>query len=273
LLVLDLVRIELEGLIEAVDRFTVPVAVEVAEAEVVDRLLVLRVELDRALEILDGALQLAFVVEDRSEQEVGLRNRFDLHGLLKELLRAKELALARVDRTEREVRQERVLGDLDRAPQPSLGAFEVLPLVQQDAVEHSGVEMIRLDFERALQVVLGAIEIAVVEEHLAEEEAQLVVVAVELERLLQRLDAPLRIERVDRRLRVGEQLLEPIAFLPAEERNDPILPLHEALFLFQSEHLLAHLRFPQLDELVGGDDVLFLEQLFDRQEAGLIDED
>src|SRR5205085_1773342 len=66
---------------------------------------------------------------------------------------------------------------------------------------------------------------------------------------------------------------ETIALLATEQRNDTILTLHEALFLFQSEHLLAHLRFPQLDEFVGGNDVLLFEQLFDREQAGLIDED
>src|SRR5438876_688038 len=101
--------------------------------------------------------------------------------------------------------------------------------MQQDAVEHRGVEVIGLHFERALEVVLGAIEIAIIEEDFAEEEAQLVVVAVELERFFERLDAALGIERIDRRFGIGEQLAEAIALLSAEERDDPILPLHEAL--------------------------------------------
>ena len=42
-----------------------------------------------------------------------------------------------------------------------------------------------------------------------------------------------------------------VALLAAEQREHPVFPLDKALFLFQSEHLLAHLRFPQLDELVG----------------------
>ena len=135
--------------------------------------------------------------------------------------------------------------------------------MQQHAVEHRGVEVIGLHFERALEVMLGAIEIAVVEEDFAEEEAQLVVVAVELECFLERLDAALRIEGVDRRLGIRQILTEAIALLAAKERNDPVLPLHEALLLFQREHLLAHLRFPQLDQLVRGNDVLFLQELFD----------
>src|SRR5207248_6470756 len=102
LLVLHLVGIELQRLVEALDGLAVPVAVEIAEAEVVDRLLVLRVELERVLERADGALELAFVVEDRAEEEVGLRDGLDLHRLLEELLRAEELPLPRVDRAERE---------------------------------------------------------------------------------------------------------------------------------------------------------------------------
>src|SRR5207253_10673320 len=74
LLVLHLVRIELERFLEALDRFAVPVAVEVAEAEVVDRFLVVGIELQRALERTDRALQLALLIKDRSEEEEGLRD-------------------------------------------------------------------------------------------------------------------------------------------------------------------------------------------------------
>ncbi len=67
-------------------------------------------------------------------------------------------------------------------------------------------------------------------------------------------------------------MAETIALLSTEKRHDAVLALHEALLLFQSEHLLAHLRFPQLDKLIGGNNVLFLEEFFDREQAGLIDE-
>src|SRR5207237_394055 len=116
-------------------------------------------------------------------------------------------------------------------------------------------------------------EIAVVEEHLAEEERELVVVAVELECFFERLDAAIGIERIDRCFRVREELQEAIALLAAEQRHDPIFALGEALLLFESEHLLAHLRFPELDELVGGNDVLLFEELFYGEQTGLIDED
>jgi hypothetical protein len=59
----------------------------------------------------------------------------------------------------------------------------------------------------------------------------------------------------------------------AEERDHAVLPLREALLLLQGQHLLAHLRFPQLDQLVAGDDVFLLQQLLDRQQTGLVDED
>src|SRR6185436_2889300 len=114
---------QLQRFLEALNGLAVPVAVEIAEAEVVDGLLVLGVELERALERADGALELALVVEDRAEEEVGLGDGLDLHRLLEELLRAEELSLARVDRAEREVGEERVLGDLDGPAQPALGAF------------------------------------------------------------------------------------------------------------------------------------------------------
>ncbi len=59
----------------------------------------------------------------------------------------------------------------------------------------------------------------------------------------------------------------------AEERQHPILPLDETLLLFEGQHLLAHLRFPELDQLVAGDDVLLFENFFCRQQSGLIHED
>jgi len=121
--------------------------------------------------------------------------------------------------------------------------------------------------------MLGAIEIAIVEEHLAEEEGQLVIVAIELECFFERSDAAIGIERIDGRFSLGQQLQEAFAPLAAEERHDPVFALGESLLLFQREHLLAHLRFPQLDQLVGGDDVLPLQQLFDREQTGLVDED
>src|SRR5205085_9250471 len=127
--------VELQRLLEALDRFAVPVAVEVAEAEVIDGLFVLGVELQRALERLDGALQLSLVVEDRAEEEVGLGDGLDLDGLLQELLRAQQLSLAGVNRAEGEVGEERLLRDLDGAAQPPLGALQILTLVQQHAVE------------------------------------------------------------------------------------------------------------------------------------------
>ena len=145
--------------------------------------------------------------------------------------------------------------------------------MEKHAVKHRGVEVIGLHFQRALEIRLGAIEIAVVEEHLAEEERELVVVAIELERFFERLDPALGIERVDRRFGVGDQLEEAIALVAAEERHDAVLALGEPLLLFERQHLVAHLRFPELDELVGGDDVLLFEELFDGEEAGLVDED
>src|SRR5204862_111724 len=132
LLVLDLVRVQLQRFLEAVDGLAVPVAVEITEAEVIDRLFVLRVELERALERADGALELALVVEDRAEKEVRLRQLLDLDRLLQELLRAEQLPLARVNRAERKVREKRLLRDLDGAAQPALGTLEVLLLVQED---------------------------------------------------------------------------------------------------------------------------------------------
>ncbi len=239
----------------------------------VDRLLVLRIEFQRGLERFDGALELPLVVEDRAEQVVRLRQLLDLDGLLQKLLRAQQLSLARVDGAKGEVRQERLLRDLDGAAEPALGAFEILPFVQQHAVEDRGVEMIGLHFERALEIVLGAIEIAVVEEHLAEEKRELVVVAVEFERFFERLDAAVRIEGIDGRFGLGKELQEALAPLAAEERHDPVFALGEALLLLECEHLLAHLRFPKLDQLVGGDDVLPFQKLFHGKETGLVDED
>src|SRR5688500_8594453 len=133
--------------------------------------------------------------------------------------------------------------------------------------------MVGLNFDRALEIGLGAIEIAVVEEHLAEEERELVVVAVETEGFLEMLDAALGIESVERRLGIGDQDEKALALLAAEQRDHAVLALDEALLLFESEHLLAHLRFPQLDHLVGGEHVLLLEQFLDREKTGLIDED
>ena len=50
LLVLELIRIELECFLEAIDRFAIPVAIEVAEAEVIDGFFVFGIELDGVLE-------------------------------------------------------------------------------------------------------------------------------------------------------------------------------------------------------------------------------
>src|SRR6185436_849474 len=150
-------------------------------------------------------------------------------------------------RAETEVREERLLRDLDRAAQPALRALQVLPLVEQHAVENRGVEMVRLHFERALEIRLRAVEIAVVEEHLAEEERELVVVAVEAERLLEMLHPAIGVEPVERRLGIGDEQQESLALLAAEQRDHPVLPLGESLLFLEREHLLAHLRFPQLD--------------------------
>src|SRR5262249_26597687 len=139
---------------------------------------------------------------------------------------------------EGEVREERLLRDLDGAAQPALGALEVLPLVQQNAVEHGSVEVIGEYVEGALEVVLGPVEVAIVEEHLAEEKRQLVVVAVQLERFFQRLDPAVGLEGVDGRLGLGQQLQEALALVASEERGDAVLPLDEALLLFQRQHLL-----------------------------------
>src|SRR5205823_9305131 len=119
----------------------------------------------------------------------------------------------------------------------------------------------------------GAVEIAVVEEHLAEEERELVVVAIELESFLERLHAAIGIEGVECPFRFLHVLDESIALVAAEERHDAVAPLVEALLLLEREHLLAHLRFPQLDQLVGRDEVLLLQQLLGGEESRLIDED
>ena len=68
-------------------------------------------------------------------------------------------------------------------------------------------------------------------------------------------------------------LAESVALFAAEQRQDAVLALREPLLLFESEHLLAHLRFPQLHQLIAGDDVLFLQQFFRGEKSGLIDED
>ena len=88
LLVLHLVRIELERFLEALDGLTVPVAIEIAEAEVVDRFLEVGIELDRFLQRANGALELPLLVEDRAEKVIGLRDRLELDCLLEELLGA-----------------------------------------------------------------------------------------------------------------------------------------------------------------------------------------
>ena len=85
--------------------------------------------------------------------------------------------------------------------------------------------------------------------------------------------AGIGLECVDGRLGLGQQLQEALALLAAEERGDAVFALDEALLLFQRKHLLAHLRFPQLDQLVGGDDVLLLQQLLGGEQPGLVDED
>src|SRR5205085_590537 len=128
-------------------------------------------------------------------------------------------------------------------------------------------------FQRPLEVRLGAIEIAVVEEHLAEEEGELVVVAIELESLFERAHAAIGIECVEGAVGFADVLLEPLALVASEKRDDAVAALVEALLLFEREHLLAHLRFPQLDQLVGGDEVLLLQELFRGEEPGLVDED
>ena len=95
----------------------------------IDGFLVFGVELDRALKRFDCALELSLVVEDCSQEKVCLRDGLDLHGFLEELLRAKQLSLARVDRAKGKVGEERVLRNLNRAAQPALGAFQILTFV------------------------------------------------------------------------------------------------------------------------------------------------
>ena len=68
-------------------------------------------------------------------------------------------------------------------------------------------------------------------------------------------------------------LLESLALVPSEKRDDAVAALVEALLLFEREHLLAHLRFPQLDQLVRRDEVLLFKELLGGEEAGLVDED
>ena len=90
-----------------------------------------------------------------------------------------------------------------------------------------------------------------------------------------RLDPPsqIGIERVERSLGFLHVDREAVAFLAAEERDHAIATLVEALLLFESEHLLAHLRFPQLDDFLGGEDVLLFEDFLYGEKTGLIDED
>src|SRR5205807_525718 len=99
------------------------------------------------LERANGPLELSLVVEDRAEEEVGLGDGLDLDGLLQKLLGTEELALAGVDRPEREVGKKRFLRDLNGAAQPTLGALEVLPFMQQHAVKDGGIEVVGLHFE------------------------------------------------------------------------------------------------------------------------------
>ncbi|MNC98642.1 hypothetical protein D3C83_166680 [compost metagenome] len=66
----------------------------------IDGLFVIGIELQRGLERTNGALELSLLVEDRAEEEVRLRDGLELDGLLEKLLRAQQLAFARVDRAE-----------------------------------------------------------------------------------------------------------------------------------------------------------------------------
>src|SRR5687767_10836177 len=101
--------------------------------------------------------------------------------------------------------------------------------------------MIWLNFERAFEIGLGAVEIAVVEKGFAEEKRELVIVAIESEGLFESFQAAIGIECVDGRFGLDDESDETVALLAPEQRHDAIAPLREALLLFESEHLLAHL--------------------------------
>ena len=145
--------------------------------------------------------------------------------------------------------------------------------MQQHAVENRGVEVIGLHLEGPLQIVLGPVEVSIVKERLAEEKTQLVIVAVELECLFERLHAAVGLEGVDGRLGLLQEVVEALLFFSAKERDDPVLPLREALLLLQGQHLLAHLRFPEVDQLLAGNDVLFPQKLVERKQPCLVHED
>ena len=102
-LVLDAVRVQLERRLEPLGRLLRPPAVEIAEAELVERVLVVGIEAHGLLERLGRLGEPAALVRDRAEKRIGLRVLVDRDGLLQERLRARELALEREERAEREV--------------------------------------------------------------------------------------------------------------------------------------------------------------------------
>src|SRR5262249_31204071 len=167
----------------------------------------------------------AALVRDRPDEGERLRVLLDLDGLLEERLRARELALEREERAEREVRQECVGLDRDGLLQRLERLLRPAGFVLEDAGVDERLEVPRLALEHGREELGGALRLPFVERGLAEVERELGVRLVELERLLERAHGLLGVERVERELGVLEERLEALAPLSREAPDHPLLAL------------------------------------------------
>ncbi len=265
-------RVQLERRAEPLGRLLRPAAVEVAETELEQAVLVVRVELDRPLEGVDGVPQAAPLVGDRPEERERLRVLLDLDGPLQERLGLRQLPRPGVDRSEREGREEGVrpqgespLEVVDRV----VGPPEV---VLQDARVDEGLEVLGPPLEDVLQRRRGLARLSVVEPALPEEERQLRVPAVQLPRLLEDRHRLLGIEGEEGELGLPEEADEPFAPRPLVLGENPLLALEEAFALLEDRHVLVDTPFPELDELLFDEEPLPLEKVLEGEKSRLDDE-
>ena len=145
-------------------------------------------------------------------------------------------------------------------------------MLNDAAVDQSFV-VIGLGLQHSPEVRQGDAGLPLVEVGLTEEVVELVIVAVQPVGRLQSLQRRLDIEAVESVFRILEELVEQISPTTPVEGRDAVPQSDEAFSLLQRQHLVVHLRLPELTPLLAGDQTPVFEDLAQRRQARLIDQD
>ena len=272
-LVLQAAGIFLQRLVKALEGPLQPVLLEVAEAELEHGLLRVGLELQRLLEVADRARHLPLFPKDGSEEDVGGRLRRDVQGLQQLPLGVAPPRSVRVQRPEREVRQEGVGAAPDGLLVKRLRGLDLPGFPGDDPGVDERLEVRGLDRENLPQVARRALHVAGREKRLREVEAELRVAPIGLVELLDQADSAVGVERQERELRLPQALGELVPVGLVEAGDDAVPALEEAILLLDRLHALVELRLPEVADLFGADDSPPLQRLLERDHAGVRDEE